>query len=173
MSAQHAETPNTETEHSQTQPSTQVSRTADRVFAVVVLLLAAGLGLAALTFPAATQDSDPGTAALPWLITAALAVLGVLLLLRPQPSAVLPPASVRRTAAAILILTVVYAGLLDVLGFIPSTFAFLCCASRLMGGRRWLQILLVSALTAAALHLLFAGLLDVHLPAGLLEGVIP
>lgn len=42
-----------------------------------------------------------------------------------------------------------------------------------MGGRRWLQILLVSALTAAALHLLFAELLDVYLPAGLLEGVIP
>lgn len=119
MSAQH-----TERQHTETEPSAQVSRTGDRVFAVVVLLVAAGLGLAALTFPAATQDSDPGTAALPWLITAALGVLGVLLLMRPQPSAVLPPASARRTAAAILMLTVVYAGLLDVLGFIPATFAF-------------------------------------------------
>lgn len=148
------------------------SRTADRVFGVVIIVLAAALAAAALSFPPSAQDSDPGTAALPWLIAIALAGLGAVLVARAEPNTVAPPREARVTIASIVLLTVVYALVFTTLGFLIATFLYLNAAIRLMGERRLARVVLISAAFSAALYLLFAEMLAVYLPSGLLEGII-
>jgi len=66
-----------------------------------------------------------------------------------------------------------YMALLDVLGFIASSFAFLVISMRLLGGKRWGLNALVSALSLAAIYVVFQAAFSVVLPEGTLwQGVM-
>lgn len=145
---------------------------ADRLIGGIVLALATGLALATFGFPPSAQDSDPGTGALPRLVAGALGVLGILLLLRPEPASVAPAPGTRRRMTAIVVLTVVYVLVVETVGFPVTTFLFLVGAIRIMGVRRVPPLLLVPLLVTGVLYYLFAQLLAVYLPAGILEGVL-
>lgn len=145
---------------------------ADRSIAVVVLVTALALLALSLRFPAPLQSEDPGTAALPRLIGAALIVLGTVLFLRPEAVTVAPPVGTRRRMTAVVIATVLLVFLVVPLGF-PITMAlFLAFALWLMGVRNLMGLVLYPIVASALLYYLFAELLDVYLPAGLLEGLI-
>ena len=66
-----------------------------------------------------------------------------------------------------------YMALLEVLGFIASSFAFLVISMRLLGGTRWGLNALVSALAVAAINVVFQTAFSVVLPEGTLwQGVM-
>ncbi|MDO5618675.1 MAG: tripartite tricarboxylate transporter TctB family protein [Kocuria sp.] len=145
---------------------------ADRVIAGLVLLTAILLLLFTLGFPAPVQSEDPGTAALPRLVGGGLLILGVALFLRPETATVAPPRGARARLTAVVIATVILVLVVVPLGF-PITMAlFLAFTLWLMGVRNLVGLVVYPIVASAFLYYLFAELLDVYLPAGILEGLI-
>lgn len=67
---------------------------------------------------------------------------------------------------------VIYAYLITIAGFILSTAVYMLAMSRMLGSRRWVSSVAVSALTAVGLFFVFKVWLRADLPTGLL-GIIP
>jgi len=67
---------------------------------------------------------------------------------------------------------VIYAYLITVVGFILSTAVYVLAMSRMLGSKRWVSSVAVSALTAVGLFLVFRVWLKADLPTGFL-GIIP
>ena len=77
-----------------------------------------------------------------------------------------------RTLALLSAVFLAHAALLELLGFaIAGALLFFGIAASL-GSRRWLRDAAVSVVLATAVYVVFARLLGVGLPAGLLEGVL-
>jgi putative tricarboxylic transport membrane protein len=72
-----------------------------------------------------------------------------------------PPAWLGLTLAVCL-----YMLALPKLGFVLASFLFLLLSMRLLGSQRWLLNVVVSALSLAAVHLVFRTLFSVVLPQG-------
>jgi putative tricarboxylic transport membrane protein len=82
------------------------------------------------------------------------------------------PASGLRGIAMIL-LAFAYAAVLNPLGFVVATPAFLLLAFLLMQQRSWTVMLLTAFIYTAATYLVFGRVLNVRLPPGLLTGILP
>jgi putative tricarboxylic transport membrane protein len=63
---------------------------------------------------------------------------------------------------------VVYMVLLDLIGFLPASYLFLVVSMWLLGGRRIVLNLVVSALSLAAIYVIFQTVFSVVLPKGVL-----
>jgi putative tricarboxylic transport membrane protein len=84
---------------------------------------------------------------------------------------------VRRVSPAVLVQFVIciaaYMLALEKIGFILSSYLFLLVSMRVLGSRKWLLNLWVSALCLAAVYLIFQTVFSVVLPSGsLLQGVL-
>lgn len=66
---------------------------------------------------------------------------------------------------------IVYIAVFTFLGFAIATFLFLVALSTYLGPRHWVRNVIASAVFSVAVYFLFAHLLGVQLPAGLLAGV--
>ena len=64
------------------------------------------------------------------------------------------------------VLITIYMFLLERLGFLVSSYLFLACSMQLLGSRRTLLNLLVSAVTLAAIYVVFQTAFSVVLPSG-------
>ncbi|MFE9204147.1 tripartite tricarboxylate transporter TctB family protein [Micromonospora sp. NPDC007230] len=71
-------------------------------------------------------------------------------------------------AAALVVLLVIYAYLLDPLGYVIATSLFFLGASRAMGSRQWFRDLIVAVALSLLVYLTFTRALGVHLPEGVL-----
>ena len=85
----------------------------------------------------------------------------------PAPGAV-PPAADWRAAAPSVLLFLAYIVLLEPLGYLPATTAFIVLEARLLGSRRWGRDLLAALVVTVSVYALFSLLLGLRLPAGLL-----
>lgn len=56
--------------------------------------------------------------------------------------------------------------ILETVGFVVTSFVVLVLYGFLLGERKWVRLLLISAGIALLLHVIFSGLLDVTLPRG-------
>ena len=63
-----------------------------------------------------------------------------------------------------------YILLLEPIGYLPSTTAFIAFEARLLGSRRWGRDLVASLVVTVSVYALFSLLLGLRLPAGLLAG---
>jgi putative tricarboxylic transport membrane protein len=71
---------------------------------------------------------------------------------------------------AILVMAMAgYVGVLDHLGYVPATFLIALVILRVLGVKSWKVLGLASVLLAGGTYLLFARLLGIELPAGILE----
>jgi hypothetical protein len=106
----------------------------------------------------------------PFVVGGALVVLGLLAItrLRPRASVEVPEGGVRVQMIASAGLLVGYWLALPWLGYTPSTALASIGLYRTMGGYRWPITVLLGALTAGALHLLFRVSLVEPLPTGIL-----
>ena len=87
----------------------------------------------------------------------------------PAPDAA-PSAADWRAAAPSVLLFLAYIVLLEPLGYLPATAAFITVEARLLGSRRWGRDLLAALVVAFSVYALFSLLLGLRLPAGLLDG---
>ena len=75
-----------------------------------------------------------------------------------------------RSAAPSTLLFLAYIVLLEPLGYLLATTAFIALEARLLGSRRWGRDLLAALAVTVSVYVLFSLLLGLRLPAGLLGG---
>jgi len=73
----------------------------------------------------------------------------------------------RRRIIGAALLTGAYVFIVARLGFIITTFFFLLFFGLVLGGRRWLNLILFAAVTPVAIYVIFSTILNVPLPPGL------
>ena len=147
--------------------------TAQRIFALTLLLACAALAAMALPYKAAFSYEPVGPRAYPLLMLGLMAVALAYMAWRPVAivhSEDEPPLD-RATLKKIIICTallLLFAGLFEPLGFILSSALIGIPMARLYGGR-WLPSAVVIGVMSVALYLLFDKAMDVPLPLGLLD----
>ncbi len=144
----------------------------DIVSALLLLAFAATMFGLTLGFPAPGQANDPGTAALPRIVAVGLGVLAGLQLLRPGKWEPMPRGRTVLRLIGIVGLLVVYAIMLETLGFILASTLFLLGAIILAGGRRPLYLVFIPPALSVVLFYVFYVLLGVPLPRGYVEGLL-
>ncbi|MEO8020919.1 tripartite tricarboxylate transporter TctB family protein [Polaromonas sp.] len=109
------------------------------------------------------------------MLVTGLVIAGQTVRVRPVPAQ--PGESVARqfvrqitplVVVSFTLAIVVYMLLLDVLGFLPASYLFLVVSMWLLGSRRIMLNLVVSALSLAAIYLVFQTVFSVVLPKGAL-----
>ncbi|MGY2292163.1 tripartite tricarboxylate transporter TctB family protein [Pseudomonas sp. SDO528_S397] len=146
---------------------------AQRIFALVMLLVCAGLALMAWPYQASFSYEPVGPRAYPLLMLGLMSAGLIYMLVRPQPTKHTdeePPLD-RETLVKIgicVVLLLVFAGTFEPLGFILSSMLVGIPMARLYGGR-WLPGAVIITLMSIGLYLLFDKAMDVPLPLGLLD----
>lgn len=139
------------------------------------------IGLAAMImYLAATMDyhqfsNDPGPALLPKIVSVGLFLCGLGLLLWPKRKTAAQEARQKEATMRMLVIAlsfIVYTILMNVLGFVISTFLFICFAIWFLAKERSKKTLLwgvaTSVVVTGCLYLTFVKLLSTVLPSGLL-----
>lgn len=135
------------------------------VLVVVVFVSSAGL-------PTTGQESDPGPVFYPRMIAVALGLLSLGLLLQSSTGEALPRGRDAARVVAIIVLLVLYAYILQALGFIAATILFLVGGLLAAGIRGPLALVLLPAGVSVVTFYVFFELLQVSLPQGVLEGLL-
>jgi hypothetical protein len=148
-------------------------RSADRVAAVALVVLAAWFVAIGRRFPYWHPDTGPGSGFLPLWLGLVMAVLAVLLFLNAGGAASgdgrwIPPGGALRRLALILGASVVFVAAMDAVGMIVGSALFLVFVLRVVERYRWTTVLGVAAAAAAANYLVFTYWLRVPFPTGIL-----
>ncbi|MBX9612835.1 MAG: tripartite tricarboxylate transporter TctB family protein [Burkholderiales bacterium] len=148
----------------------------ERVF--TLLLIAFSLFMLWQAYGIAKFESITSAGAFPMFATAVMVVTGLLIAgqtARARAAPGLPGESlfnqfVRQITPGVLVsftlATAVYMALLDKLGFLLASYLFLAVSMWLLGSRRIVLNLLVSALSLAAIYVIFQTVFSVVLPTG-------
>ncbi|WP_187774628.1 tripartite tricarboxylate transporter TctB family protein [Billgrantia pellis] len=141
----------------------------DRIFGVLLIVLAVAYGWGASQFPepfGGAEGITPGT--FPTLLAVVLGVSSLYLIVRPDPDNAWPWGRTGIELIVAVIVLVLYAMLLQPLGFILSTTLAVGTLCWRMGARP-LGAYLVGAVSGVVVFLLFNFALDLALPLGLLS----
>jgi hypothetical protein len=157
------------------------------VIGIILLIVSAFYYLSTSDFPPPTKADNLGPSFFPTLLTVTLAVLSLLLILGSllsrrsgnEDGAVIKGAerleedsfSGENISYKLLLgtigLSILYVGLLSVLGFLVCTPLFLIILIRFLGYERWVNNVAASVGLTATLYLLFVIALGVNLPQGI------
>lgn len=143
--------------------------TADRIAAVVLLVASVLYMRLALGYRGHTVADVVGPSAYPLLIGGLVALLAVVQLARPGRDAAAAPFWTRHGRAILMVAALtVYIRLLEPVGFLLTTFAYLTLSHWWLGARAWWRAAGVGLALTLGLWLLFDRTLGLNLPAGLL-----
>ena len=142
----------------------------DRAAAAVPLLFGLG-GVGEAYRLTIGEPGRPGPGFFPFWLALALCLVALALLVRRAPAAAGPAAvpvvRLRYDKAVLTLLaSAAYAGALEPLGFLLTTFLFLLFMLSAIEPRRRISSIAISAATSVAGHLVFKVWLAVQLPAG-------
>jgi len=141
----------------------------DRIFGVLMIVLAVAYGWGASQFPepfGGTEAVGPDT--FPMLLAVVLALSSLYMVVRPDPDNAWPWSRTGLELIIAVVVLVLYAMLLQPLGFILSTTLAVGTLCWRMGARA-ARSYIAGAVAGAAVFLLFNFALDLSLPLGLLE----
>ena len=146
----------------------------DLAAAAILLTLAGYIFLAAGAMPFGTARV-PQTAFFPKCLAVLLAVLSVILLVRPFIGGVKDTVAADEIAGrgwlrigATLAVLIGFALVLEPLGFLASTFLLMFLLLRAIEPQPWRNVIAIAVATSLVSYGLFAWLLGVPLPAGIL-----
>jgi hypothetical protein len=139
----------------------------------VLLALAVAFSAGALKQYDYWGANGPGPAFLPFWLGLVMALLATLLLVGAMRSSDpgtdwLPTGEGRRRLVLVMVATIVFVALLNVIGMVVGTVLFLIVLMRFLDRCAWPLTLMVSVATAAFVYLVFARWLRVPLPVGVL-----
>lgn len=143
---------------------------AERIGASVVLLLGAGYLWEALFMEQVTIGDPLGPKVFPIILGALMTGLGFSLLIRPAVTSQFQPFT--RSAASALILAVLlcaYGFGIGWIGYPVATFLFLFAGSRLLGEKSWMKGFVIPIVLSLGIFVLFTRVLEINLPAGIIE----
>ena len=140
----------------------------DRSLAAVLVVLSAGyLAAAFLVSEPGGQYAAIGPRAFPIAIGIGLVACSLWVGLTATELRELPSIDWRVAAMSALIF-LAYLLLLEPVGYLLATVAFITVEARLLGSRAWLRDLIVSVVISASVYTVFNLLLGIRLPAGLI-----
>ncbi|QEM81591.1 tripartite tricarboxylate transporter TctB family protein [Halomonas binhaiensis] len=141
----------------------------DRIFGVLMIVLAVAYGWGATQFPepfGGTEVVGPKT--FPYLLAVVLGLSSLYMVVRPDPDNAWPWSRTGVELIIALLVLVLYAALLQPLGFIISTTLAVGTLCWRMGARP-LNAFITGALAGVVVFFLFNFALDLSLPLGLLS----
>jgi len=145
-------------------------RNADRITAVLLLIVSAAFAAGALKFYKWWGHDGPGSAFLPFWLGVVMACLAALMLFRSskeQLAGWMPKDEAGKRVLVVLGVTAAFIALLKVLGMVVGTALFLIVLVRYLGRHRW-WVTIAIALAAAGLNwLVFVYWLRVPMPEGM------
>ncbi len=140
---------------------------ADRIAGTFFLVLAIAYGLLASNYQ--TDFADPiGTEGFPLFVSIPMGLLSLALIIRPSVDVEWPGGKALLRQIALVIVLVVYAIALEPVGFPLATFVAVIFLARFLDAT-WLQCVMVGAILAVLLYVVFDPILGLPLPLGLLE----
>lgn len=161
-----------------------MDRRADLALSILVALYGAGLIIVTVQFDSGVLLDPVGSKGVPYAVGGLLLVLGLLLVGRRVAlwnSSNVPsegtedepgvPASAMR-AFGLMGLTFAYAAAFSTAGYVISTLSYTVLALILLGRRSLPVLLFVPALYTATTFLLFAVVMKVRLPLGLIDSLL-
>ena len=115
----------------------------------------------------------PGSGFFPLLTGVVLGIFSILIIAQARDTSKVPvrfwaPAANRKGIYLSFLLILVYALLLERLGFIVSTTLFFVLFSRYVSGHRWRTAVFFALVTSLATYLVFSLLLHAPLPQGIM-----
>ena len=140
----------------------------DRSLAAVLFVMSAGyLALSFLISEPGGQYAAIGPRVFPVAIGIGLVACSLWIGLTAKGLGELPAID-WRVASVSALAFLAYISLLETVGYLLATVAFITIESRLLGSRAWIRDLIVSVFIAASVYGVFNLLLGIRLPAGLL-----
>lgn len=149
-----------------------------RIVAVLILTFGAVAAYQTVRLGAEEGYGPAGPAFFPLIVSAGLLLFGALFLLqtlvRPDPMlrehvAEEAAATHWGTVGLLVVALLVYAFLLDPLGYPVATILFFVAVTRTLGSRRLVRDVVVAVVASLVLYLGFTEVLGVRLPGGVLE----
>ena len=150
-----------------------------RNISAALVLIALGIGYGYLTagLPKRSLPHTPDPSFFPWIITACLLVLAVILLVQglaaPREArdarAGAPPL---RAPTVFLVVFAAYVAVLPYAGFLAASIPFFAVLMALYGERRWIAIGAWSLVVPVLVVLVFRHVFQVPLPRGVLAGIL-
>lgn len=141
----------------------------DRIFAVLWLLLCAGMAAVGWGISTEFAYEPVGPRAYPLLILALMAVCSAWLLFKPGEAVDWPRGALLKKVAVMIVAVLLYALIFESAGFAVATALLTVAIGRLFDGK-WLHCAVGGVVMGVALFYFFDRLLDVPLPGGFLLG---
>ncbi|CUX83049.1 MAG: TTT-type tricarboxylic acid uptake system permease component TctB [Roseibaca calidilacus] len=142
---------------------------ADRIFAGLLLLVALGYSVIAFTAIKAPFQYDPvGPEGWPQILGIVAILCTAFIMLRPDIMHFDANAKTLRRIAVLLVLLFAYAAAFQPVGFILATWLF-CTTLSIILGARPVRAVGYGAATGIIGYFVCTGLLDLNLPAGILQ----
>ena len=143
-------------------------RITDRVFGVLLLILAVTYGYEATKFPIPFGGQESvGPETFPILLSIILAIGSIYMIVKPDEDAKWPAVSMLIELGIVCLVLVLFAFGLEYVGFVLSAttaVAFLCWRMGATPGKS----LLTGAITSVVIYVLFTRVLELALPSGIL-----
>ena len=142
-----------------------------RLGGVLILTFAIAYFIVGLSMPRSSLGDPLGARAFPLVLGGLLVLLGLSLAVAPVKVGGGAAGSGRPSmkAAALAVLLCVYGYTLPLAGYLVGTILFIGITAYLLGERSWRLLIGLSAGVSVGVYLLFTQVLDIPLPAGLLE----
>ena len=145
---------------------------ADRVFHAILFLVALGYTVIAFTVIRAPFQYDPlGPESWPRLLGILAMACTAWIVFKPDIASLNLNRQTLGRLGALLVVLSIYAYLFQPLGFVFSTWLF-CIALGRMLGSGWISGVIFGAVAGIGGYLLFTVVLDLNLPAGVLEPLL-
>lgn len=137
----------------------------DRIVGVLLFILAVGYGLQAGAFETMILTDPLGPAVFPQLLAILLGLASIYLIVRPDPGAQWPRGLALLHFCLTVIVLVIYAFVLEPVGFVVATFVALAVLAVQLG-TRLVPAVVMGLLASFGLYATFDLFLGLPLPAG-------
>lgn len=137
----------------------------DRIFGVVLFVLAVAFGIGAIGLDVPFAYDPLGPKAFPLILSIALGLMSLALIARPAPGTGLPGGRTGLQLLGVLVVLALYGLLFTRAGYLISTIAAMAVLARIFGAG-WIKAAITGVALTLTSYALFVWALDIVLPIG-------